>query len=108
MAKISPDIKEYIRNETMLLENIPTRERNARIIQDVKDKFNFYITSDDIYEIAVRSRKLKEAIEELNEQTSEKKLYDVVGGMYHFIKDDVLYKIAVEEIDEMFYDFSKH
>jgi len=107
MAKISPEIREYVR-EVVALSGESARERNKAIIDGVKEVFNTTITSDDIYEIAVRSRKLKEAIEELNEQTSDKKLYDVIDGHYHFIKDDLLYKIPVEEIDEMFYDFSKH
>ena len=51
---------------------------------------------------------MKEAIAKLNEAVSEDKLYDVKDGNYEFVQDKLLYKIPVEEIDAMFYDFSKH
>ncbi len=107
MAKLSPEVREYIR-EAVALSWEPVRQRNKSIIDWVKEIFNVIIDSDDIYEIAVRTRKLKEVIQELNEKTTEEKLYDVVDGHYHFVKEDLLYKIPVEEIDGMFYDFSKH
>lgn len=105
--KLSQDIREYVR-EAVALSWEPIRQRNKSIIEWVKEVFNTIIDSDDIYEIAIRSRKLKEAIEELNNSSSEDKLYDVVNGNYEFVQDKLLYKIPVEEIDRMFYDFSKH
>lgn len=106
MAKLSPDIREAIKE--MSFPELSKREENKAIILAVKERFNVAISSDDIYEIKKRTRKLREAIDELNEAVSEEKLYEVVNNNYHFIQDDLLYKIPVEEIDEMFYDFSKH
>ena len=106
MTKLSPDIKEAIK--TMSFPSLTKREENKAIIEEIKERFNVAISSDDIYEIKTRTRKLRDAIEELNEAVSEEKLYDVVDGNYEFVQDKLLYKIPVEEIDAMFYDFSKH
>lgn len=106
MAKLSPDIREAIK--TMSFPELTKREENKLIIETIKERFNVVISSDDIYEIKTRTRKLREAIDELNEAVSEDKLYDVKDGNYEFVQDKLLYKIPVEEIDAMFYDFSKH
>ena len=106
MAKLSPDIREAIKE--MSFPELTKREENDVIKDAIQKRFNVIISSDDIYEIKWRVRKLKEAIAKLNEAVSEDKLYDVKDGNYEFVQDKLLYKIPVEEIDAMFYDFSKH
>lgn len=106
MAKLSQEVKEAIKE--MSFPHLSKREENKVIIYSVKAKFNVLIDSNDIYEIKTRTRKLREAIDELNNAVSEEKLYEVKKGNYEFVQDKLLYKIPVEEIDAMFYDFSKH
>ena len=108
MTKLSNEAKEHIRS---LLGSFPEktkREENRLIIEDVKTRFNEAITSDDIYEIGRRATRLEEAIDELNRAVGSENAYEVVDNNYVFVQGLNRYTIPVQEIDEMFYSFSKH
>lgn len=102
-------IKDFIKDQFEKLKDLPARERNKQIIQDVKKKFKEVIDGGDIYEICSRIDRMKEKIQEVNDSIDEKKPYEVLDWHYIFHrKDEAPFKFSVEEIDAMFVDFSKH
>ncbi len=100
-------IKDFIKTQFEKLRELPTRERNKEIIANVKKKFNEVISSDDIYELCVRIEKMKEKIQKINDEIDDSKPYEVVDGHYVFHrKDEAPFRFSIEEIDDMFLDFS--
>lgn len=91
-------VKEYIKKRIEELDLMTSAAQNNIIIDEVKECFDIDIDGDYIYEAARRKRK-----EDISNDT-----YEVKDGAYIFIQDDLRYTLPVEEIDKMFYDFSKH
>jgi len=108
MAKLIPEIKDYIREIVSDYEGNSSIERNRTVIESVKDRFNVVVDSKDIYDVAIRLKKVNDTIQELNEIVGDYKSYEVVNDNYVFIQDGKSYTIPVEEVDRMFYDFSRH
>jgi hypothetical protein len=99
------EIKEFVRG--IFEVNKDKKDRNKIIIAAVQKKFKETIDASAIYEICVRINRMKEKIQEVNDQVDDKKPYSVVDGHYIFKrKDEAPFRFSVEEIDQMFLDFS--
>lgn len=66
-------VREFILSEFDRLKDKKTKQRNKIIIEAVRREFDEIIDADDIYEICVRIRNIKEKIKSINDDTDTKK-----------------------------------
>lgn len=104
----SKELQEFVLEKYDEVRELPVKERNEIIIQAVKEKFNEVIDRNNIYDICQRIGRIRAKIKEINESVNEFVPYEVVDGHYIFNrKDGAPFKFSVDEIDQMFLDFSK-
>ena len=80
------NVKEFMVETYERVKHLSAQQRNKEIISEVKKKFDVIITSDDVYEICVRTRRLRDQIKEMNDAEKKDKPYEVIDGHYVMVK----------------------
>ena len=105
---IPNNIRDFIKSEFSKRESMSTKKRVEEIINLVEKKFNKKISYFNIYDICVRTRDIKNKVKKIDDWVEKKKSYEVVDWAYIFHRwDELPFSFTVEEIDEMFLDFSE-
>lgn len=119
-SQISEEQRELIRaihlDERSENQELSSTMINRRVIDRVKDEVGIIIDSNTLYEIVKRVSTMKKALGEMSEKVKSKKAYEVkdedgkLSYVFHKKMGEEVFKfvIPVEEVDEMFHDFSKY
>lgn len=106
--KYPQEVKDYIYERCKVLEKESWQKKLNAIATEVKKKFWFDIkTEDQIRCVVKRIDSLKQNIAQVNSAVKDNKKYEVIDWNYIIQSKLWPLKFTIEEIDEVFADFSE-
>jgi len=106
ITKVPNEINEKIvelRKDWLVIRNI-----QASILEQFNRKVSFWYIQKICKQFKETWWAIDTALEELNNAIEERPPYEISNGNYIFIKDEVIYPVLIETIDNIFKDYSKH
>jgi hypothetical protein len=99
-------VREFVREFCAKHKGLEPEERNKRIVEEVKRKFDVILSRHQIYRIVSQIDEIREKIAPLNEN-EPKQPWEVVDGKYILKTKHGTFGLSVEQVDLIFKDYSK-
>jgi len=113
--KYNNSVKEYVKNTVQSLSSDDREFVYSEVKSRVLEQFNLVMTTQDIYEMVYRSRKIDKAIEDINEAIGDVD-YEHDDSDYIFYVNEIVrwekvtqkMRIPIQIVDDIFSDYTVH